>query len=125
MLYRTDSTLVSGIIEVDEDIDLDPFIEVSNMLVSEHCSSEGYSETKMEMIERWLAAHFYAIRDPRPRSEQAGDVQESFQFRIDLGLNQTRYGQMAMLLCPNLKALDKNGGVKPGAFWLGKDLDTV
>lgn len=127
MPYRTDSTSVGGIIEVDDSIDLDPFIETANALVTEICAPLGYNEVRLELIERWLSAHFYAIRDPRARSEQAGDVQESFQFKIDLGLNQTRYGQMALQLDTKggLKNLNENSGVKPGLFWGGTDLSTV
>lgn len=121
MPYRTDSTAVQGIIEVDVTIDLDPFIETANALVTEVCVPLGYDGVRLELIERWLSAHFYAIRDPRAKTEQAGEVQESFWGKIDLGFNQTREGQMAMLLDTKggLKALDANGGVKPGMFWGG------
>lgn len=127
MPYRTDSAAIEGIIEVDSNIDLDPFIETANALVTELCAPLGYNETRLELIERWLSAHFYAIRDPRARQQQAGDVSESFSFKIDKGLEQTRYGQMALQLDTKgaLKALNANSGVRPSLFWGGTDLTAV
>lgn len=132
---RTNSTNVGKIIEVDTSIDLAPFIEVANDLVTECCAdalkADGttafYSGEQLEQIERWLAAHFYAIRDPRASDEKAGTVSQTIESKVDLGLNVTRYGQMALRIdraggLAALEAAAKGGGVvTASAVWLGTE----
>lgn len=129
MSYRTTEALVRGIIETDDTNipDLTPFIAASNELVTECCSDSSYDATRLEMIERWLAAHFYAIRDPRAASEKAGSVSANYQYKVDLNLAVTTYGQMAMILdtAGSLAALNirtAKGLKKVVALtWLGTD----
>ena len=97
-MARTTPELVAGIIEVDTAIDLSPFILPANELVTELCVPAGYSDERLELIERWLSAHFYAIRDPRPVTERAGSVWFTAQSKVDLFLSVTHYGQQAMML---------------------------
>jgi len=107
-MARTTESLVRRIIEVDDTIapDLDPFVETAHAMVNAVCTGfdPAYTETQLELIERWLAAHFYGIRDTPRAREAAGSVSENFQYKIDLGLDQTRHGQMA-------KVLDFKGGL--------------
>jgi len=130
-MARTNATNVKAIIEVDSSIvpadsDLDPFINTANELVTELCTgtqgpSTAYSVTRLELIERWLAAHFYAIRDPRAKSERAGSVGVSYQEKVDLNFAVTTYGQQAMMLDTNgaLARLNKGKGVGIQILWLG------
>lgn len=115
-MSRTTEELVASILEVDETIDLAPFIEIANELVTEVCASatnsDGtayYTNTRLEMIERYLAAHFYAVRDPRATSESAGGISASFEGSAGMGLDFTRYGQQVKLLdtAGGLAMLDK------------------
>ena len=100
MAIRTTAEQVSAIVEVDTSISLTPFIEVASALVDEVCATveAGYADARLELIERWLSAHFICIRDPQASSEKAGSVGQSLQNKVDLHFNQTRYGQMALLL---------------------------
>lgn len=106
MANRTTDGAVEGIVEVDSTIPVDPFIEVANALVTEVCASvlndsnqPYYDSTRLELIERWLSAHFYCIRDPRTTLESAGfGVSEQFESKVNYGFNITRYGQMALRL---------------------------
>jgi len=50
MAVRTTAEAVGGIIEVDATISLTPFIEVANALVTEHCSTDDYDATRLELI---------------------------------------------------------------------------
>jgi len=124
-MARTTSTAVEGIIEVDSTISLTPFIEVANALVTELCSDSSYTDARLELIERWLSAHFYAVRDLRTASERAGKVGASYQHKVDLNLAVTVYGQQAMLIDTdgNLAALNakvaQGGGRTVGVTWLG------
>lgn len=97
-MSRTNTTLVKGIIEVDESIDLTPFIDTASALVDAVCLTSGYSDSMLEMIERYLAAHCYTLIDPRQTSQRAGSVGESVQSSVDLGFDTSHYGQMAMRL---------------------------
>jgi len=108
-MTRTNAVNVALVIEVDTNIALDVFIDTANELVTEMCTGDNgpavdYTATRLELIERWLAAHFYAIRDTRPSSEKAGPVGVAYQHKVDLNLANTMYGQQAM-------TLDTNGGL--------------
>jgi hypothetical protein len=140
-MARTTASDVQLIIETDDNIsaDLAPFIEVANNMVTKLCSlavdSDGdlvHDATSLELVERWLSAHFYAIRDPRAESEKAGPVGAKYMSKVDLNLAQTPYGQQAMLLdysgelaTWNDRVTKGNAGVRVGVTWLGTDDDTT
>jgi len=109
MAVRTDAAKVAGIIEVDASIDLAPFILTASAMVTAHCTgangpTTAYDSDTLELIERWLSAHVYATRDPRYTQERADVVGASYQSSVALGLNNSHYGQQAMML-------DWNGGL--------------
>ena len=128
-MARSTAVLIGAIIEVDSDIGLDPFINAASMLVTSVLAGVDTSESDLTQIETWLAAHYYAIRAPRSSSEKAGPVAESFDVKIDLGLNQTRYGQMALSLDVTGKLAYHNRktteglGSTPSLTWLGTGPD--
>ena len=95
---KTTPELVSGLIEVDENIDLMPFIQTAAVLCDELLADTEYSNSRLELIERWLAAHFYAIRDNRIDTERAGSVSASYQYKLGTGLQVTMYGQQVLRL---------------------------
>jgi hypothetical protein len=106
MAVRTTEALVRAIIEVAATVtDLSPFINAAHNLVDAKCTD--IAEANATEVETWLSAHFYAIFDPRASSETAKGVGQTLQSRVDLGLNVTHYGQMAMMI-------DQTGGL---AFW--------
>lgn len=126
-MARTTEAAVRAILDDDTNIDVSPFIEVANDLVTELCTNSSYSTAKLELIERWLAAHFYAIRDMRVASEKAGSVGQSFQHKLGLNLLVTMYGQQVAMIdsAGNLAALSKRAeeGKKKsvGFTWMGKE----
>ena len=126
MAVRTTAEAVALIIEVEADDSLTSFIEVANNIVTKHCIDDDLTATDLELIERWLSAHFYAIMRARNTREQASDgIGESFQSKVDLGFDVTHYGQMAMRVdwSGALSALNeqaKRGGkLTISATWLG------
>jgi len=128
MAVRTNDELVEGIIEVDENISLTPFISAANALVTQCCTdlTVDYTDAHLIVIETWLAAHFYTVRDMRAESEGAGSVNERFQSKVDVGFSTSHYGQMAMRLdyYGGLARLDKKikkGTTPPNMTWLGKE----
>lgn len=98
-MIRTTPELVTEIINTNPAISLDPFILVASLLVDQiEENTAAPSEEVLSEIERWLAAHFYTVRDPRRESERAGDVWATFQSKVDLFLSTSHYGQMAQTL---------------------------
>ena len=136
-MARTNAALVEAIIDVESGIDLDPFINAANSLVTQESTGDSvdteYPESQLIMIETWLAAHFYCMYDPRAVEEKAGDVRARYETKIERGLDLSKYGQMAMMLdyqggLSGLNDAIKNGnaGNKVGALWLGtlpEDID--
>ena len=127
---RTTPDAVAAIIEVDDAITLTPFIESASAVVDDVCVPLLYDATRLELIERWLSAHFYALRDPRRSSEGASGVSASYQNAVDLGFNCTHYGQAAMRLDTRgglaaLEKLSKQGGRRTvGVYHLVEDDDS-
>lgn len=123
---RTTSDLVRGIYQsMPPDVDIDPYINVANVVVTDRLTILGYSDTKLEMIERLLTCHLFEVDNPRIMKEGQGNqyATEQLESKVDLGLNLTRFGQQIKLL-DNLNGL---GWKKPKSIkWLGlpfKDVD--
>ena len=129
-MARVGESEVEAIIDYDDLIDLTPFILVANQLVTELCTDSDYADARLTEIERWLSAHFYHIRDQHVASERAGEVGANYQYRVDLALNQTKYGQMAMILdtAGNLAQLNKRiidgKSATVTIAWMGEDYGT-
>lgn len=133
-MARTTAALVAKIIEVDSsiivtpDTDFAPFIEWANAIITDVCVPLGYDDERLALIEKWLSAHAYAIRDPRITSEAAGKgaVSASYESKVDLNLNLTRYGQSAMVLDTKgglaslQQKLLKGISIQPSITFIGK-----
>ena len=130
-MARTNASLIDGIIEVDSDVSLDPFISIANEIVTEVCADSGYTDERLTIIETWLSSHFYKLRDQSIDTEKAGDVSVKYQYKLGLGLNQTKQGQGAMIVdtAGNLASLSKRmeQGESPNVsfFWTGEDYTTA
>jgi hypothetical protein len=115
---RTTPTLVEGIIEVQTGIDLTPFIQMANDIVTRVCGNSGYTDgyvgSTMEMIERWLSAHFYTVFDNQLAAAKAGTASVAFQYKVDYGFKSSMYGQQAMRLdtAGGLAKLDNSTNIK-------------
>ncbi len=94
-------------------VNLTAFITVANILVTKVLGGAGLEAAHLKEIERWLAAHFACIRDPREASVMNNKAQAVFQGRTDMGLNHTSYGQQVLLLDTTGKLNEQLG--KPSA----------
>jgi len=138
MAYRTTPDVVIKLLEeYDPAMDMMQCIEAGNSVTTQQCVNSltyTYTDILLELIERYLSAHFYEINIARQKFRAAGKVQDSMESKVDLHLNLTRYGQMAMVIdgAGNLaawnNALDDvkkpvDAGYRPKvAFtWLGTD----
>jgi len=86
-----DTNLSSSIVQA--------FIDDASNLLDELFEDEtGISDELLASIEKWLAAHFVAIRDQKPKSEKIGDASITYHGTSGKGLEFTPYGQQALLL---------------------------
>lgn len=129
-MAHTNQTEVGKVIEVDEDIDLGPFIKQSEFLVNEHCLASGYSNERLSYIATYLAAHLYGVRDRETQVSAEtvwGAIATNFRGKADLGLNLTHQGQQAMFFdyLGNLAKINReitSGGPQTfAAVWLGDE----
>lgn len=138
-MARTTLAQVATIIELDagiipDEASLEPYIAVANELVTEACVTNGpttpYSDVRLELIERWLTAHMYTVRDPRVTNERAGAVGVTYQSYVGLGFDTSHYGQTAMRLDTNGGLTDINSEAKTrkpriGVAWLGTEFEDI
>jgi hypothetical protein len=129
MSVRTTSQLVEGILLTNYDSkrvpSLQPFIDTATTVVDRlviFARSKGLllTATELELIERWLSAHFYGIADQFYQSKKTLDSEGVFQGKTAMMLDATLYGQQALLLdwTNSLDQLQKQ--VRVRAFWMGK-----
>lgn len=132
MAIRTISASVQAILgghyDSDAATDLTPFIATANVLTDQvdACdTNNSLDSTELELIERYLSAHFYAHSDQIAKSRTTGDASISFQGTTGKGLDSTQYGQTAMLLdetgCLTRKNTQMIEGKKRATVtWMGK-----
>lgn len=126
---RTTSEDVKGILLREYDAkrspSLDPFILMASKLVDRvvTCAAElsiTLDSEEQELMERWLAAHFYQANDPGYTSRSTMGASGSFNQTTGMGLQGTRYGQNAMIMDPSGCLAYMNGEKQTvGGFWLG------
>lgn len=119
-MARTSPVLVESIVEVDSSIDLLPFIGIANLVVTRYCTGGTMTADELEAVERYLAAHFYCLRDRQMVRTKTGQSDDIFESKIGLGLDHTRYGQTAKVLDATGK-LDGLSKIKAGGFHVGLD----
>lgn len=121
---RTTEYEVRSVIETDEKISVAQFIKTAGVFtdrVSTKATDMGITVTAAELtaIETYLAAHFYALRDPQYQSKSTGKSQATFQGKTEMGLNLTWWGQQAIALDPT-GTLDADS-FEAGLTWLGTE----
>jgi hypothetical protein len=108
---RTTTALVAGIVQIQPGFDVTPFIYFANNITTQVCTypqpwqssreffayTDGFINSQMELIERWLSAHYYAGYDNQLVAAKAGTAAVRFQQKIDYDLRNTEYGQAAMI----------------------------
>ena len=127
MTVRTTEANVRKIIEVDESIEVLQFITYASLIV-DRIASQVEADTNLsatasdlEMIEAYLAAHLYALRDHQYIQKQVGKSSGRFQGVTGMGLDLTYWGQMAKVADPT--GYLTNGGRFQGGYWLGKEIN--
>ena len=132
MAVRTTAVAVQGILLKDYDgiSDLTPFIATATQVVDRASdladdADVTLSSALLEMMERWLAAHFYACADKPYQSRSTRGASASFAGKTDMYFEATLYGQMAMRLdtSGSLQAIGGASGESGtvAAAWLGEE----
>jgi hypothetical protein len=130
MSYRSNAAQVREVLETDEDIQVEPFIKAANSIVNwlyAHCAEmASLSTDDLELIETWLAAHYYSQKDPALTQRTTGGASGSFQGQVAMYFEGTWYGQKAMELdhsgCLAKRQQELKTGQKTSASigWAGK-----
>lgn len=113
---RTSTTLVQQLLEgggpnsnYDGATDLQQFIDSATTLVDAVvtlANNKGsfynnlLTSSSLEIIERWLAAHFYTMYDQMMQSKTTAGASASFQGTRGPSISSTTYGQTAINLDP-------------------------
>lgn len=106
-MARTNDALVKEVIDVDDTIWSSQFVSIASDMVADRLEGKGISEAILTHIETYLAAHFYALRDPQYESKRTDRAQAKFQGRTGMGLDGTWWGRAAKDLDPT-GSLDKH-----------------
>ena len=128
-MARTNAGKVQGILVNDYDgyTTLEGYIETANVIVTrvEACAvAKGVTLTaaELELVERWLSAHFYAVQDKPYASNSTNKASASYHGQTGMYLEATLYGQMATRIdwsgC--LAAIATGQRAVASADWLGK-----
>lgn len=128
-MARTTTEAVQGLLGSDYDTkrspDLYPRIETATTLVDDIVAKGAelgitLTDDRLEVIERWLAAHLYCVTDRPYRSRSAGGASGSFDGNTDRDLDATLYGQTAKVLDKTglLASLGKGISRRAGLFWV-------
>lgn len=98
MANRVTSEEVLEIIDTDL-TNISAFIIAANLIITDRLNDAGLSDDHLKEIERWLSAHFIAIRDPKIRSEATDDAQAAYEIgNLGKGLEFTSFGQQVLVL---------------------------
>ena len=133
-MARTTATAVKGILRLGSqggDYDdannpsLVPFIDSAALIVNRvvQCAARKnitLSDEELEMVERWLSAHMYAMSDRTYTNKSTGGASASFAGQTAMGFEATLYGQTAMRIDYSGCLTNFDKSKTASAQWLGK-----
>lgn len=96
---RVGTNEVQAVIQVSSSLDVTSQIQTAHVLVN-RIKSEYPSSIEAELVEveKYLAAHFCAMRDPQEQTKSVNKASATFQGQTGLGLDLTWWGQQAKIL---------------------------
>ena len=136
-MARTTPALVQEIREWDDTTfpSLTPFINAASNLITRVCdpkydTADADDIATLTIIETWLAAHFYSVADNPVAGSRVGPLYDTYQYKVDLNLASTEYGQTAMIMdvsgaLANWNEVVGKGSPEVGATWLGEAFETA
>lgn len=135
MAIRTTQDRVKAVLlrDYDGETDLQASMETATDLVDRAVAYGADvdvvpTSTQLENLERWLAAHFYAVSDRTYSNRSTEGASGTFDGQTAMGLDATLYGQTAKLIDPTgyLRTLDADPSTPTGRprvrlSWLGSE----
>lgn len=131
-MARTNANAVKLLLGADYDCgdaqrparNLQPYIDTANAIVSRVATcatlkSTPLSSGELELLERWLAAHYYQQSDQGYSARTTADASGTFHGQTGMGFESTKYGQSALGLDFS-GCLMSIGKKRAAAIWLGK-----
>lgn len=131
-MSRTTTTAVQSLLETGGDYDLkrrpslQVFVDTANVVTTRVAAcavrnDDPLTSDELELIERWLSAHAYAMSDQTYAGKSTGGASGSFQGQTGMRLEATKYGQMALSIDHSgclAKIANKSNRIRFG--WAGK-----
>lgn len=130
-MARTDQASVAGVLvdssthskgqgDWDGETSLTPYIDTASAVVDNAvelaaADGESYAASTLELMERWLAAHYYTVMDPLYKSKSTNRASASF--------NERSYKDVALELDPLGYLADALSKHRARGFWLGRAQD--
>lgn len=126
---RVSSDELRIIVETDSSIDLTSFITTAHALTNHVVSQDVSGVLSTELvteIEKYLAAHFYSLRDPVYRAKKTGGASATFQGEDGKRFESTHFGQNAIALdvSGTLAAMNE-GAAAISMIWLGTNTNAA
>lgn len=94
------AAILPGVVSDNEE--LQPYIDVATLIVTEELALAGHSSDRLKQIELYLSAHFAVITLERGGmvKQKVGDAEETYQVPgfNTVGLVTTRFGQQVVIL---------------------------
>lgn len=117
-MARTTTDDVEEILEMTPGLDVTPYITAANLLITRVntcATNKGITLTsaELEQMERWMAAHFYTVRDQRYIEKWTEKAKGMFDRKND-------YAATAKALDPSGCLAAFLSGKRLVAAWLGK-----
>jgi hypothetical protein len=84
--------------DLPSDAVLSVFIDIATAMVDDRLAEKSLTDTVLKILEMYLSAHFAVLKYKYNISSKIGPSSDSFANQVDLGLNQTVYGQQAVVL---------------------------
>lgn len=108
---------------------LTPFIDTATAIVNRVAAcailkGKTLTSEELELIERWLSAHFYTMMDPTFKSRSTASASGSWRGSDGMKLDASLYGQQAKMLDYSgcLESFEKRQVIR--VEWLGKPPST-
>lgn len=106
---------------------VNPFIDAATAMVDRVAAcaisrDRTLTNAELELVERWLAAHFYACAPDQAKAERTtGRAKAVYQGKTGMYLESTKFGQMAVILDYSgcLVSIASEVKKKAGGFWGG------
>ena len=95
---RVSEEELKGIIETRADESVWSYIEDANTLVNETLDIATFTEARLKLIEKYLAAHLWVVAAEKGglTLERALDAVNEYKVQEGTGLSATRFGQQVM-----------------------------